>query len=148
MKNIIGNLTTGLASAILLVFGSIYLLKNSFMPYHSASLSLKWEEVGTATQFLILALMRATAGGYLSLAVAMIFLQYRLSADRLSWIPFMILMIGTISMICSLYAELIVTDNTPGHPPVVVTLVGETLLITGFIFNRRFVKNDARIHPM
>jgi len=147
MKNVTGNLTTGLASAILLVFGSIYLLKNSFMSYHSASLSLKWEEVGMTTQFLILALMRATAGGYISLAVAIIFLQYRISVKRLSWIPLLILIIGTISMLCSLYAELIVSDNTPGRPPVLITLVGETLLITGFIFNRKFVKNDTLVRP-
>ncbi|MCX6252384.1 MAG: hypothetical protein NTX61_16750 [Bacteroidetes bacterium] len=142
MNNATGKLATYTAAVIALVFGSIYLLKTSFMPYHSAALSIKWEEVGRATQFLLLALMRAAAGGYISLAFAILFLQYRLSVNKLSWIPFLILILGTISMVCSLYAELIVSGNTPGRPPVLITIVCETLLIVGFIFNRKFVKTD------
>jgi hypothetical protein len=148
MKNHTGNLTIYAAATILLVFGSIYLLKNSFMPYHSAALSLKWEEVDTATQFLILALMRVTAGGYLSLSFAIFFLQYRLSVDKLSWIPLLILIIGTICMVCSLYAELIISDNTPGQPPVILTIVGEIILIVGYIFNRRYLVQIKKITNM
>jgi len=138
MKNLIGNLCTYVAAGLLLSYGLVYLFRNSFMPYHSDAVSLKWEEVNEATRFLILALMRATAGGFISLSFTIIFLQYKLSTQRVSWIPVLILIIGTISMLCSAYATILVSEHTPGHPPLVVAIVGELILIVGFIFNRKY----------
>jgi hypothetical protein len=139
MKNLTGCLTTYTAASILLGFGMIYLLKDSFMPYHSEAISLKWEEVEPGTQFLLLALMRATSGGFISIAIAMIFLQYKLQVNRLSWIPFLILILGTITMACSLYAIITVRVHTPGKPPIAADIVGEVLLIIGYIYNRKYL---------
>jgi hypothetical protein len=137
MKNITGSLSTYLAATILLSFGFVYLFRNSFMPYHSKAISLAWTQVDHATQYLFLALMKATAGGFLSLSFAIIFLQYKFSINKISWIPVLILVIGTISMICSSYATIIVSFHTPGRPPVADVIIGEVLLIVGFIFNRK-----------
>ena len=139
MKNITGSLTTYLAAAILLSFGFVYLIKNSFMPYHSAAVSLAWTQVDQSTQYLLLALMRATAGGFISLAFAIIVLQYKFSKHRISWIPALILFIGTISMICTTYATIIIRFHTPGRPPVIDVVIGEALLILGFICNRKYL---------
>jgi uncharacterized membrane-anchored protein len=109
------------------------------MPYHSAALSRPWTQVDPATQYLILALMRATAGGFLSLASAIIFLQYKFSIRKISWIPALIVILGTISMICMSYATIIVSFHTPGRPPLVDAVIGELLLIAGFVFNRRYL---------
>jgi len=137
MKNITGNLATFLGATILLVFGLIYLFRNSFMPYHSAAVSMEWAQLGPASQYLILALMRATSGGFISSAFAMIFLQCQYSRYRITWIPLLILVTGTIAMICISYATLIISLHTPGRPPLALAIVGEALLIVGFIFNRR-----------
>lgn len=59
----IGNISNYLAALMLLALGMVYLFKNSFMPYHSEALSLDWYEVESRTQILILALMKAVAGG-------------------------------------------------------------------------------------
>ena len=139
MKNIIGNLTTYLAAAILLSFGFVYLFRNSFMPYHSEAISKAWTDVDHATQYLILALMKATSGGFISLAFTIIFLQYKYSRHSISWIPVLILIIGTIAMICISYATLIISTHTPGRPPIADAIIGEVLLIAGFIFNRRYL---------
>jgi hypothetical protein len=139
MKNVTGCLTTYTAASILLGFGVIYLLKDSFMPYHSEAISLKWEEVEPKTQFLLLALMRAISGGFISTAIAMIFLQYKLQVNKLSWIPFLILILGTITMACSLYAIITVSVHTPGRPPITADIVGEVLLIIGYIYNRKYL---------
>lgn len=139
MKNIPGAITTYAAATILLGFGLTYLLKNSFMPYHSEAISQHWEEVQPAMQFLLLALMRATSGGFIAIAIAIIFLQYKLTENRLSWIPPFILILGTVTMLCSLYAILMVNSNTPGRPPVSFDIAGEILLITGFMFNRKYL---------
>ncbi|MEI6435417.1 MAG: hypothetical protein WCP32_11275 [Bacteroidota bacterium] len=139
MKNTIGRLTTYTAAAILLGFGLVYLLRNSFMPYHSEAISLEWDKVEPATQYLFLALMRATSGGFIATAGAIIFLQYKLQENKLSWIPLLILILGTISMLCTLYAILTVCIHTPGRPPFATDLIGEALLIVGFVFNRRYL---------
>ncbi|MCX6277840.1 MAG: hypothetical protein NT004_07070 [Bacteroidetes bacterium] len=139
MKNTIGRLTTYTAAIILLGFGLVYLLRNSFMPYHSEAISLEWGKVEPATQFLFLAFMRAISGGFIATAVAIIFLQYKLQVNKLSWIPLLILTLGTISMLCTLYAIMIVSVHTPGRPPFGTDMIGEALLLVGFVFNRRYL---------
>jgi len=77
------------------------------------------------------------------LAFAMIFLQYKFTRCRISWIPSLILIIGTIAMVCISYATLIISLHTPGRPPVAEAVLGEVFLIIGFIFNRKYVhKSD------
>ena len=143
MKNIPGKLATYSAALILLGFGIVYLFRDSFMPYHSQAVSMKWEEVAPATRYLLLALMRATSGGFLTVAVAIIFLQYKFQTDKLPWIPGLILVLGTIPMLCLLYAVLTVSMHTPGRPPMVTDLAGEGLLLTGFFFNMRYLRNGT-----
>ncbi len=145
MKNISGNLTTFLSAAILLSFGFIYLFRNSFMPYHSVAISMDWTQVDPATRYLILALMRATSGGFISLAFAMIFLQYKFTQCRIPWIPSLILIIGTIAMICISYATIIISSHTPGRPPILEAVIGEILLIAGFIFNLKHVQKTSSL---
>jgi hypothetical protein len=139
MRNITGSLSNYLAATILLSFGFVYLFRNSFMPYHSSAISLAWTQVDHATQYLFLALMKAIAGGFLSLSFAIFFLQYKFSIHKISWIPVLILIIGTISVICTSYATIIISFHTPGRPPVADAILGEMLLIVGFIFNRKYL---------
>jgi len=49
------------------VLGVIYLLRDSFMPYHAAALGKAWGELDPATQALLKALMEVAAGGWLAL---------------------------------------------------------------------------------
>jgi len=140
MKKLIGNLTTYLSATILLVYGLIYLLRNRFMPYHSEAVSLNWEEVNPAMQFLLIALMRAIAGGFISMAFAIFFLQYQFSHHKISWIPLLILILGTISMFCTSYAIMQIWFHTPGRPPIAIVIAGELLLIVGYIFNRKYLR--------
>lgn len=135
----LSSVATYAAAFILAAFGFMYLLKNSFMPYHSKALSLTWDQVQPATQYLVLALMRATSGGFISTAIAIIFLQYKLAGNKLAWIPYLILVLGSTSMACSLYAIITVNAHTPGNPPIALTIVGEILLILGFVFNLKYL---------
>jgi len=139
MKNIPGSMINYLAAASLLAFGMIYLLKGSFMPYHGDAVSLEWKDVPPAMQYLLLALMRATSGGFIAVAVAIAYLQYRFTSEKIAWIPGLILVLGTIPVLCYLYAILLVGMHTPGKPPLVADILGEVLLIAGFLFNRRYL---------
>ena len=108
------------------------------MPYHSEAISLKWEAVEPATQILLLALMRATSGGFIGLAFAIAFLQFKFTATKISWIPGLILVLGTISMLCSACATILIIIKTPGNPPLNAVITGEIFIIIGFVFNRKF----------
>ena len=145
MKNKIGSIINYLSAFPLLVFGLIYLFKDSFMPYHSEAVSLQWDEVDKNIQILILALMRAVSGGQILAGVMVIWLQLKFNESKLTWIPTLILIAGVIVGLTSLYATIIVRTNTPGNPPtflVITCLVG---LFIGYIFNRRYINSNSKV---
>ena len=137
MTGKIGSLLNYLFAALSLTFGIIYLTRSSFMPYHGLALALNWNEVEQNTQFLILGLMRAVSGGFIVSSVTIIFLQYKFSTDKSSWIPSLIFIIGIIIESTTLYATLVVRLNTPGNPPVSLAILGLVLLFAGFILNQK-----------
>ena len=140
----IGNIANYLAVILLLGMGLIYLLKNSFMPYHSEAVSLEWDEVYIDTQFLILALilMRAISGGFIAIAIVIAFLQNKFSLTKIKWLPIIILISGLIVGITSIYATLIVKFNTAGSPPTLSIIIGILLLIIGYIFNKKHLNEN------
>ena len=123
MNEKIGSIANYLAATIILIFGIIYLFKNSFLPYHSEALSLEWNEVESSTQYLILALMRAVAGGYLAATLVIFILQKKFTSTKLPWIPWLILMNGLVLTFASIYATMIVRLNSPGKPPTFLAIV-------------------------
>ena len=58
-----------IAILILLAFGLAYLVRSEFMPYHAIAAGMRWDELGTGVQVLILGLMRAVGGACLAIAV-------------------------------------------------------------------------------
>ncbi|HOY51242.1 MAG TPA: hypothetical protein PLX49_05715 [Prolixibacteraceae bacterium] len=136
MKNIPGKATNYLVALIALGFGTIYLFRSSFMPYHSEAVSLSWDMVDGKFRILILAIMRAASGGYLVGAVVIAVLQYRFDKTGLKWIPPLILISGSIVALTSLYATLIVRLNSPGRPPTLMAIVLLVMIIAGFFCNR------------
>lgn len=126
------NYTVG---AVLLILALIYLVKPSFMPYHSQALSLEWNEVDLSTQNLILALMRVCGGGWLTIAITIIFLQWRFSRTKEPWIPGLILIVALVSTLSTLYATLLVWLNTPGNPPIPGLLILICLILIGYRLN-------------
>lgn len=142
MNTKIGNIANYLAALLLLWIGLIYLFKNSFMPYHSEAISLEWNEVGSSTQFLILALMRAVSGGYIALAIVTAFLQKKFASGKIKWVPLLILIGGLILILPSIYATLIVRFNSPGKPPTLFATIVIILLIVGYISNRKSLNRN------
>jgi len=142
MNNKIGNISNYLAALILLSMGIIYLFKNSFMPYHSDAVSMPWNELDSSFQYLILALMRTVAGGFMAAAVAIIVLQRKYTLNKISWIPLLILIYGLCVSFASIYATIIVRLHTPGKPPTALAIAGTMLLILGYIFNQKTLKKN------
>ncbi len=131
------------AGILMLIFGAVYLFKNSFMPYHSVAVGSDWAAVDAGMQTLILALMRVAAGGYFATGVAVLLMQYNFARSKQNWIPCLILSIGLIESFTSIYATMIVRLNSPGKPPTAVAILGVVLLVVGYFFNRKSLKDNA-----
>ncbi|MFU8844691.1 MAG: hypothetical protein ACNA7V_12890 [Bacteroidales bacterium] len=143
MNKRIGSIINYISALPLLAFGLTYLLKDSFMPYHSEAVSLQWEEVDKNIQFLILALMRAVSGGMILAGFIIIWLQIKFNKSKLKWIPSLILLSGTIVGLTTLYATIIVITNTPGNPPTVLVIACMAGLLIGWIFNRKSININS-----
>ena len=141
-KQHLASLSNYIVAAALLILAVIYLVKPSFMPYHSQALSLRWEAVDAATQTLFLALMRVCGGGWLAASLTIALLQRQFSRSRASWMPPVILIVGLASVLSTLYATLLVYFSTPGVPPIPGVLILIFLLLTGYLLNRACVRKS------
>lgn len=135
MKNKIGSICNYLAGIILLVMGMVYLLKGTVMPYHLTALEKEWVEIEPNAQILLLALMRAVAGGFIALAIAILYLQKQFVHTKSPWMPGLILLMGLVVSAGAMYATLLVKFNTPATPPTGLAALGMILLLFGYLFN-------------
>ncbi len=116
------------------VFGTIYLTRSQFMPYHSQALNKQWQELENNYQTLILALMRVAGGGFLATGIS-IFLLIRVyyTTQENSLLIIMTTM-GLITSLGSLLATILVKTKTSASPPFGLSLVSIILIITGASF--------------
>lgn len=124
-----------LAVLVAFVFSVIYLFRSKFMPYHGDAVELKWEEVDSKHQVLILALMRAAGGGWLSAGISMIFLLIFPFRSGEQWSLFALPLVGLATASAALYATLYVKRNSRANPPVGLVGAAILLLLLGFIFS-------------
>ena len=135
ISSLISFISYSFVAFILLLFGSIYLARNQFMPYHAEALSLSWSELDEKMQVLIIALMRAAGGGFLATGLAIFVLLIIPFKAGDTWA------IYTIPALClclsggTLYATLLVKTKTPGRPPVFLSFLALALTVVGFIFS-------------
>ncbi|HNS18292.1 MAG TPA: hypothetical protein PKI34_10770 [Bacteroidales bacterium] len=135
MADIIGTICTFAAAALAFLFGILYLIKRKFMSYHRKAVQKEWVELSPEVRTLILALMRAASGGFLSVSLVLAVLQIRFIHSHEHSIALTILAAGSILALGSLYAMLLVRTRTKGRPPIVPVAVIFILLIAGYFFN-------------
>jgi len=110
-------LSYGITALVSLILGGIYLLKDSFMPYHAEALSRSWGEVEAVTQVLISALMTVSGGGWFTVGVViLLLLAFPFRNDR-TWAVYALPTIILLFYLPNLSATLSVLQNTPGTPP-------------------------------
>lgn len=128
-------------SLIMLIMGFIYLFKSEFMPYHAIAVGAEWSQVPQGFQVLILALMKATSGGFLACALSIIYLELKFIELKQAWISNVILLIGILVPILTLYATLYVRFNSTAKPPSLFLGMGMATIIIGFILNRKYLNS-------
>ena len=132
---LISSIGYGFVAFILIIFGSIYLMKNQFMPYHREALGLTWSDLEPNFQVLIIALMRAAGGGFLATGLAILVILIIPWRAGNIWSIYAIPAIGLCTLSGTLYATLLVKIKTPGTPPVVLSFIGLGLTIISFVFS-------------
>ena len=130
-----GTLLTITASVSILLLGLVYLIKPRFMGYHKTAIQKDWNELVPEMQTLILALMRAVSGGWISVAIACIILQLQFNRSQQHWIALTILIMGGVAALGGLYAVLMVRTRTKGRPPILIPLLSFVMLLIGYFFN-------------
>jgi hypothetical protein len=123
----------GLSALVGYVFSALYLFRNEFMPYHAVALNATWEEVQSAYQVLILALMKVSGGGWLGVSVTITFLIREYARTERVWPLTASLVTGLSILIPTLYAVFWVKNNSAANPPWIAALGVILLLLTGWI---------------
>jgi|APHM01.1.fsa_nt_gi hypothetical protein len=125
-------LSYGITAIVSLILGGIYLLKDSFMPYHAEALSRGWSEVEAVTQVLISALMTVAGGGWFTVGVViLLLLAFPFRNDR-PWAVYALPAIILLFYLPNLSATLSVLQNTPGTPPWQGNVVACLSAVAGF----------------
>ena len=122
----------GATALLSLTFGIIYLTRRQFMPYHSLALGKPWSSVEANTQTLILALMRVAGGGFLSSGIAIAILLLIPFAAGERWAVYGIFAVSLIMAVASGSATLMVSRDTPGNPPLWLSMAAIVLSLLGF----------------
>ena len=118
-----------------ITFSLIYLFRSEFMPFHASLVEQNWSEVDPAFQILILALMKAAGGGWLSISIAVSILLFKPFRQSKRWAYWAIPAVGLPPMLIILYLQISVAQKTPSSPPWVLSVTGIILLLVGFFLS-------------
>ncbi|WP_130106856.1 hypothetical protein [Iodobacter fluviatilis] len=119
--------------AVVFCFGLTYLLKRQFMPYHSEALGMNWNDLSHDLKILILALMRAIAGGALAVAIINTVLLLIPFSRGMTWSYHLIPVGSLILSGGALYAMFLVAKFTPAHPHYIVVVCSSVLTLLGWL---------------
>ena len=120
------------SSLPLAVFGTVYLFRGEFMPYHSAAIGQSWTDLEPELQILILALMRGVGGAFLALAVTVTVVATKPFREGQRWATWLLPVVGLTVVSATLWAATDVARNTPGDPPVAIVVGTGVLLLLSF----------------
>lgn len=118
-----------------LVLGAIYLLRDSFMPYHAAALGTEWGDLSPATQVLIRALMKVAAGGWLALGALVLTLVALPIRRGERWARVAAPAALLLFYVPALLATLSVLQETPASPPWRINVVACLCAIGGLLLD-------------
>ena len=137
MKQKIGFFVYYLTIVLIVLFGTLYMFKPSFMPYHATIVHLNWEELPHAEQILVRALMIAVGGVTISVGVILLMFLLQFRKRREQWISNHIMYGGIIACLLISVAPVFVIMKSDSVPPLYFPVLIIALLITGNILTRR-----------
>lgn len=137
MKTKIGFISYYTVTILIILFGGMYMLKPSFMPYHSEILDLKWQDISLLEQTLVRALMIATGGVTISVGIILGMLILKFNKTREQWISNYVLISGIIANVLISIAPVYVVIKSDSMPPLYFPVILIALLITGNLLTKQ-----------
>lgn len=116
-----------------LIFGTVYVTANEFMPYHAQALNVDWNGLDENYKTLFLALIRlAGAGGLVAglVNLTLVSCLYHRVESRLMWL---LIASSLIYQSMANYVVYSVYINTPGDPPFLIVSIGSVTFIIATI---------------
>lgn len=129
---------------ITIPYSFVYLLQPEFMPHHAAAAGQNWTEVDPAFQSLILGLMKAAGGAWLSIGIATTILIIKIFKQGTLWAYWAIPAIGLPSALVNSYIGINMTLNTPASPLWEIPVLAVLLLLFGFVL---YMIPAAKLEP-
>lgn len=131
-------------SLISLALGSIYIFRESFMPYHQQALQLQWNELDGSLQVLILALMDVAGAGWITLGLAILVLTFGPFRAGKRWARLLIPGAIIVFYVPTLIATLNVTHLTPATAPWYGNALAVFAAIVGLVIDSPWISNDQK----
>lgn len=134
-----------LNAVFMLIAGLIYLLRESFMPYHADVIGKSWEQLLPAEQLLYLGMMRTEAAGFLaaSLAVGILLLiPYRRGERWAAPAIFLIAVVEYLPTAVATYRVSLLSDANPPWVLMCLALVSLLLALLVPLIGGRFFNNE------
>ncbi len=120
-----------LAALLAAFFGVRYLQTRQFMPYHAVVAGKPWSELEPGVQTIIVGMLRIIGGGFVALALSLLWLLVPLSRGEL-WASWAILSVGAAALLPTLYVTVALRRFEPkANTPVVPASVALALLLAG-----------------
>jgi hypothetical protein len=115
--------------------GSVYLFRNSFMPYHADVLGRSWETLEPQLQILLKALMEVAGAGWIAVGVATFILTVLPMRRGETWSRFLIPALFIIFYFPTLLVTLEVQNRTSASTPWYGNAVACSTVILGFVLD-------------
>ena len=119
----------------LFLFGLIYTFSSELLPFHLAAISTSWDELPPVFQVLYLGMMKTEGAGFLSSAVAIVFLLAIPFRRGERWSAWAILAIGVVEHFPGVIGAMTTSQLTPASSPWQLSLLGMSLLGLGLVLS-------------
>jgi hypothetical protein len=125
----------GIVALASVVFGLLYLVRSSFMPYHQEAVGKPWQELDPRLRALLLGLLRVVGGGQVACGLSMAILLAFPFRDGESWSRWALPLIGLAATLPTLYATVSIRRKTGAHTPVWISVAGVALIGFGAVLS-------------
>ncbi len=123
------------AAVIALGFGTVYLTRDEFMPYHRAAAGVPWHAIEPRMRALLLALMRLGGAGLAATGVALFALLLPFREGQV-WAGWALPLVGLTSALPTFLVTLVVRRRTGASTPVAASGGAVALIVVGFLLSR------------
>ena len=129
-------LDLALAAVLLVAFGVIlfgtrYMRREAFLPYHAAVAGKSWSEIDAGVQVVILGMLKIIGAGFATLGVTLLWLCFALH-EGARWAPWAILTVSAVALGPMLYVAIKLRAFRPeAQTPIRPTAAMMVLIVVG-----------------